>query len=188
MDLKVHPIWWCAFFMAIITIEQLKKKLRWENIRHQIVEDTFSHITVVPDGKDLSCIRFVFDYEITYLECLGFSEWHAHYCSYDNETKNIVEAIHTARRLVNKNLCLAEHTGEDDKYLSGELLKPDELPTGIFPEVKYIKRRFFNEEPKIEEVDFSKYIKLKYLFVLRTYKEEIEGQCGEAGIKPPFAE
>ena len=179
--------------MAIISVEQIKQKLKWDNIhlKHRKEEYNgnsyeYADVIIFPDTENLPTIEFVFDSEISYIECVGFSNWHTHYDSYEDDRRNLVKVLQDTKKLINHKSCLVEELQRDGKYSGGSILTPDGLPSSLTKDVKTLRRFFFNQEPKDEEIDFSRYIKVKELYVLKEVYKEAKEVYRQAGIEYPF--
>ena len=175
--------------MSIVSIDQIKRKLRWGDIVPENGVQTFNGreyssclLRVQPSDRAWPSIDLHFDGDMRTLDPLGFSHWHGHYDRWSDERRNLIEALRTARRLVEGKICLVEELGTAGDYRGGSLLTPDTVPSTISKDVRQFRRVFFNKAPNFEEIDFRRYWEGKHLLVEWRTKEETEKIWREHGI------
>jgi hypothetical protein len=175
--------------VSIISLEQLKRKLRWQDISferrvqsHAGKEYRDCVFKLQPSEPEWSSVDLHFDSEITVLDPLGFSNWHGHYDRWDDDRRNLVDALRTVRELVIGKLCLLEELGVDGKYRGGSLVGPVGIPSTLSKDVQRFRRVFFNRPPVDEEIDFARYWESKHLFVEWKTKHETEKIWTEHGM------
>ena len=179
--------------MSVLTVDQLKKRLQWDNIEEErrsqeyqgrMYYDRIFHIR--PSSPDYPEIYFLFDDDVTSLAQLGFSEWHGHYDEFADERRNIVQAIKTARTLVLREACLVEERDAQGRYIGSSILGPDEIPRTVSKKARKLRRVFFDREPIEEEIDLSRYYEGKHLYVEKQAKKETERVFRESGMEFEF--
>lgn len=173
----------------IITLEQLRKRTRWNDI---VLESEpheaagVRHITrrfrLLPSQAAWPSIDLYFDAHFRFLDPLGFSQWHAHYDSWTDPRRNLVEALRAVRDLVVRNVGVVEQLDEMQKYWGSAILAPGEIPATINKNIKRFRRVYFDRAPEFEEIDFSRYWEGKRLFVEKNYKAETETLLREHNI------
>jgi hypothetical protein len=179
--------------VSIISLAQLKRKVRWQNITFEKATESYDGgqysvcvFKLLPNDASWPTINLYFDGEVTCLDPLGFSHWHAHYDSWGDERRNLIDALRAVRALVLGNVCLVEELDGDAKYRGSSILPPNELPRTLGKDVHSLRRVFFNRPPIHEEIDFSKYWVGKHLLVEWSEKKEMEKICEENDIPNPY--
>jgi hypothetical protein len=175
--------------MSIITVDQLKKKVRWQNVvvergvhTFEGLEHSFCIYRVLPGNRNWPSIDLHFDGDIRILDPLGFSRWHGHYDRWSNDRRNLIDALRTVRELVEGKICLIEELGTNGDYRGGSLLPPDAVPGTLAKDVRQFRRVFFDRPPILEEIDFRRYWEGKSLLVEWNTKEETERLWKEYGM------
>jgi hypothetical protein len=177
----------------LITLEQLKKKLKWDNIiefRHEEQRaggEFIQGFELRPTNPHFEPIVFLFDGAGTSLECIGFSNWHCHpylvWSSRNSEVKFLIEAIRLARDLIQKEQCLIEQVVADGRYLCSGPKPAGQLPNTLNRRTARLHRIFFDRKPIIEEIDFSRYYKGKHGYISHEHKAELERTYTEMRIE-----
>ena len=175
--------------MSILSLDQLKRKVRWNDIvlrqgvhSYRGEDHPFCMFKVLPSKKNWPSIDLHFDGEIQYLDPLCFSQWHAHYDRWEDERRNLIDALRTVRDLVARKICLVEELDEAGACRGGSLLPPEGIPETLSKEVTSFRRIFFDRPPLLQEVDFSRYWAGKHLYVEWRCKEETETLWKEQGM------
>lgn len=174
---------------AIVTLEQLKRKVSWHDIaqeRHDYEVNGRNYVAqrfrLLPSDPAWPKIDLHFDERVTCLDPLGFSHWHAHYDGNSSNRRNLINALRTVRALVTRKLCLVEELQSDGKYWGGGLTEPDGIPSMIGKEITRFRRVFFDQAPTFEEIDFSRYWEGKHFFVEWREKAAVEKIWKENGM------
>ncbi len=177
--------------MSILSLEQLRRKLRWEDItleqRTQIHLDKAYHSCIFhinPSDSSWPSIELWFDEDILFLDPLGFAQWHAHYDRWGDERRNLIEALRTVRKLMSGQLCLVEILDGNGKCWGGSLLGPKEIPRTLGHEPKSFRRIFFNQPPIHEAIDFGRYWEGKKQWVELQTKQDTEKFLAENSMEP----
>lgn len=175
--------------MSIITLDQLKKKTRWQEIvaergvhKFNSGEYPFCIYKLLPSNPDWPSIDLHFDGDCEVLDPLGFSSWHGHYTRWGDSRRNLIEALGTVRELVSGAIGLVAEMGAKGDYRGGSLLPPDAVPGTLSKDVRQFRRVFFNRPPAVEEIDFKRYWEGKVLFVEWSTKAETEKIWREHGM------
>ena len=174
--------------MSIITLEQLKRKLRWPDITlekrtHIHLEKAYhSYVFLVhPSNPSWPSVELWFDEDIVFLDPLGFSQWHSHYDRWSDERRNLVEALRTARSIVSGKRCLIEALDESGKCWGGCLAGHDEIPRTLGKQARLFRRTYFNRPPIEEPIDFTRYWEGKTQWVEWETKQDTETLFAENG-------
>src|SRR5690349_7812315 len=147
--------------MSIISLEQLKRKVGWQNITFQ--RDAASYdgnqyfvcvFKLHPDNTDWPTINLYFDGDVTLLDPLGFSHWHAHYDRGEDKRRNLIDALKAVRAFVSGKVCLVEELNAKGEYRGGSVLLRNEIPPILGKDIHSLRRVFFNQPPMPEEIDF----------------------------------
>jgi hypothetical protein len=120
-------------------------------------------------------IDFGLDDSRTSIEHLGFGQWHYHPATID-------DAIETAQKLISGELCLVEELDAAGKSRGGGLLAPDGVPDTMTKQTVSLRRKFFDREPIIEAIDFSRYFEGQHIWLLHEKKAEIDRIWRENGM------
>lgn len=170
--LNVGPL---STHMPLVTLEQLRGRLDWEDVREELVPQYSMRLfRVVPADESLPSIDFLFDDGVTFLQQLGSGKWHYH-------PDEIEDAIETARKLVHHELCILEERSRKGEYSGSGPVAPDSVRDTLRLDADHLVRRFFGSPEVREEIDFSRYHKGKHLYVALNHKAEAEAAWKRIG-------
>jgi len=155
--------------MPLVTLEQLRKRLAWEDVREEpLPRYSMRLFRVVPAGDEsFPSVDFLFDDDVSFLQQLGSGDWHYH-------PDEIEDAIAMARKLVYRELCILEQRNRKGEYRGSGPAAPDGIMDTLGLDADHLVRRFFGSPQEREEIDFSRYHKGEHLYIELTHKAEIE--------------
>ena len=160
----------------MLTAAKLRELLGWPDVDEGAnAEYKMVYLNVLPTRAGLDPIDFGLDESRTSIEHLGFGSWHYH-------PETIDEAIETARLLIRGERCLVEELDAAGKSRGGELHTPDGLPDTMSKQIASLRRVFFDREPIIEAIDFSRYFEGKHIWLSHEKKAEIDRIWRENGM------
>lgn len=163
-----------------LSVSYLKKRLRWPNIVLRRYEENLPHgvsrysvLKVLPSAPEWSAIDFMLDEELLYIHSVNFSEAHWHYESWTDERRNFVAAARDVAKLVHGQSCLVEELDGENRYCAGHMLGPEEVPEILQKRTRSLRRTFFDRQPCMEEVDYSRYLEEEHFFIHKDYREKL---------------
>ena len=145
--------------MAVLTVEQLGRRLGWTDIREEWVPQyAMRWFRIMPRDASLPSIDFPFDDKVEFLQQLGSGEWHCH-------PDSIESAIELARKLIHHEMCILEERDQKGKYGGSGPVGPGDIKGTLDLNADHFVRRFFGMPAIREPIDFSRYVRGKHLFV-----------------------
>ena len=154
--------------MCLVTVEQLRERLGWGDVREESLPPySLRRFRVVPDDESLPSIDFLFDDGVSFLQQLGSGEWHYH-------PDEIDDAIEIARKLVRRELCILEERSRNGGYSGSGPVGPGEVMGTLRHDAGHFVRRFFGSRAVREEIDFGRYHKGKHLYIELGRKAQAE--------------
>lgn len=165
--------------MPLVTVEQLRDRLHWPNIRDRpMPECGMRWFSAVPRDQSLDSVDLLFDEKVEFLQQVGSGEWHCHPDEIDG-------AIELARQLIHHEICILEERNQKGEYIGSGLVAPDEVLDTLRLDADHFIRRFFGRPPVREAIDFSRYAKGKHLYIELKHKAESDAMWASLGQPPP---
>lgn len=141
--------------------------------------------SVWPSQKLSPQIEFVFDESVSMLQQLGFGPWHGHYDSSDNERRNVLRAIATARTLVAGSRCLLVEQMTGGKYLGSGIYRSGRLPLSLSQEFGQLERLTFDRPAQRLDVDLARYHRTKRGgYIEHTWRERLKAVYLGTAVDP----
>jgi len=165
--------------MPLVTIEQLRERLDWPDIREKAMpEYAMRWFSAIPRDESLPSVDFLFDDQVEFLTQVGSGEWHCH-------PEVIDDAIELARKLIHHELCILEEHNEKGEYTGSGPVAPTEVLGTLRLNADHFVRRFFGVPAAREAIDFSRYTKGKHLYVELKRKAASDAAWKSLGKPPP---
>jgi hypothetical protein len=175
-----------------LSVGHLQKRLRWPNVVLEQHEESFPHgvsrysvLKVLPSDPKWRAIDFVLDEELLYIHSVNFSETHWHYESWTDERRNLVAATRDVAKLVHGQFCLVEELDAEHQYCAGHMLEAGGMPEILRKRTHSLRRTFFDRQPYLEEVDYSRYLEEEHFFIRKDFREELNAIARSLQEPPP---
>jgi hypothetical protein len=146
--------------MPLITLDELKRKLSWENIvedREQAPRSSSDNETIYykifgirPEQNALPAICLFFADDLSWFGPLCFGPWHWDPYSEDPESNKIREAIKLAKKIMSHHYCADEHLDAAGTCRSVGLVRPTQKGQVSGRDITHVRRWFFGFAPIIE--------------------------------------
>ncbi len=164
----------------MLTAAELRELLSWPRVEEELDrENRMVVLLVQPTHPGLDDIYLGLDEERSHLEYFGFGPfWHSH-------PDEITEAVDTARLLIRGEQCMIHERDAAGKTIGSGLYSPDGLPDTMSKEVASLCRVFFDREPVIEPIDFTRYFRGAHIWLSLERKAEIERMYRDQGMPLP---
>ena len=135
----------------MLTAAELRERLGWPDVDEETNgEYRLVYLFVRPTRAGLEPIYVCLDEHRSSIVQFGLGEWHYH-------PDDIDEAVETARLLVRGERCVVEVRDAADKYRSSGLYPPEGSPDTLSKDAASLRRVFFDRDPVVESIDFSRY-------------------------------
>lgn len=165
--------------MPLVTVEQLRERLGWNDIREKRMPDyEMCWFSVVPDDESLPSVDFLFDDKVEFLVQVGSGEWHYH-------PDEIDDAIDLVLNLIYHETCILEERNKKGECSGSGVVAANEVMHTLRLDADHFIRRFFGQQPVREAIDFSRYFKGKHIYIDLKHKADSDAMWTSLGMPPP---
>jgi len=131
-----------------------------------------------PADEKLASVDLLLSDDTTAVIQVGSGEWHTH-------PGDVDVAIEMARQIIGHELCVLEEYTAEGRLMGSGPIGPDGNFKTLRLDATYLMRRFFGRVPVREEVDFSRYVRGRHLYVDKEHVTTMQAAYAKLGRPAP---